>query len=96
MAFDLRVGEASLALPFEHRPLPRASTGGAAPRRDAAREEVELLLGTKFEGAALTILIVFLFLNSWRSTVITGLTLPVALIGTFLFMDVFGFLSNRA
>jgi HAE1 family hydrophobic/amphiphilic exporter-1 len=29
---------------------------------------------------------VFLFLNSWRSTVITGLTLPIALIGTFLFM----------
>ena len=42
---------------------------------------------TLFEGALLTIGIVFLFLNSWRSTVITGLTLPIALIGTFLFMD---------
>ena len=49
---------------------------------------------TLFEGAALTILIVFLFLNSWRSTVITGLTLPIALIGTFLFMYVFGFTIN--
>jgi HAE1 family hydrophobic/amphiphilic exporter-1 len=37
-------------------------------------------------GRLLTVLIVFLFLNSWRSTVITGLTLPIALIGTFLFM----------
>ncbi|MGI4848762.1 MAG: efflux RND transporter permease subunit [Janthinobacterium lividum] len=46
------------------------------------------------EGAVLTILIVFLFLNSWRSTVITGLTLPVALIGTFLFMSLFGFTIN--
>jgi HAE1 family hydrophobic/amphiphilic exporter-1 len=46
------------------------------------------------EGAALTILIVFLFLNSWRSTVITGLTLPIAIIGTFLFMYVFGFTIN--
>ncbi|MCE9658344.1 MAG: efflux RND transporter permease subunit [Burkholderiales bacterium] len=49
---------------------------------------------TLFEGAALTILIVFLFLNSWRSTVITGLTLPIALIGTFLFMYIFGFTIN--
>ncbi|RJG03777.1 efflux RND transporter permease subunit [Noviherbaspirillum sedimenti] len=49
---------------------------------------------TLLEGAALTILIVFLFLNSWRSTVITGLTLPVALIGTFLFMHMFGFTIN--
>jgi len=49
---------------------------------------------TLLEGAALTVLIVFLFLNSWRSTVITGLTLPIALIGTFLFMDVFGFTIN--
>ena len=49
---------------------------------------------TLIEGALLTILIVFLFLNSWRSTVITGLTLPVSLIGTFLFMDMFGFTIN--
>ena len=49
---------------------------------------------TLFEGATLTVLIVFLFLNSWRSTVITGLTLPIALIGTFLFMYIFGFTIN--
>jgi HAE1 family hydrophobic/amphiphilic exporter-1 len=49
---------------------------------------------TLFEGALLTVLIVFLFLNSWRSTVITGLTLPIALIGTFYFMDLFGFTIN--
>jgi len=49
---------------------------------------------TLVEGAILTVLIVFLFLNSWRSTVITGLTLPIAIIGTFLFMDLFGFTIN--
>ncbi len=49
---------------------------------------------TLFEGAALTVLIVFLFLNSWRSTIITGLTLPIALIGTFLFMNMLGFTIN--
>ena len=46
---------------------------------------------TLIEGAMLTVLIVFLFLNSWRSTVITGLTLPISIIGTFLFMYMFGF-----
>ena len=49
---------------------------------------------TLLEGALLTIAIVFLFLNSWRSTVITGLALPIALIGTLLFMDFFGFSIN--
>jgi len=49
---------------------------------------------TLIEGALLTVLIVFLFLNSWRSTVITGLTLPIAIIGTFLFMYMFGFTIN--
>ena len=42
----------------------------------------------------LTVLIVFLFLASWRSTVITGLTLPISMIGTFLFIYAFGFTIN--
>ncbi|MEG0053700.1 MAG: efflux RND transporter permease subunit [Comamonas sp.] len=58
------------------------------------RVGVDNVRQTLIEGAALTILIVFLFLNSWRSTVITGLTLPIALIGTFLFMYWFGFSIN--
>ncbi|MBI2734544.1 MAG: efflux RND transporter permease subunit, partial [Aquabacterium sp.] len=49
---------------------------------------------TLIEGAVLTVAIVFLFLNSWRSTVITGLTLPISIIGTFLFMYAFGFSIN--
>ncbi len=65
--------------------------------RDASRPirvSVNNVQRTMFEGAALTIGIVFLFLNSWRSTVITGLTLPISLIGTFLFMYAFGFTIN--
>jgi HAE1 family hydrophobic/amphiphilic exporter-1 len=58
------------------------------------RVAVDNVRRTLIEGALLTVLIVFLFLNSWRSTVITGLTLPIALIGTFLFMYVFGFTIN--
>jgi HAE1 family hydrophobic/amphiphilic exporter-1 len=60
----------------------------------AIRVSVANVQRTLLEGAALTVLIVFLFLNSWRSTVITGLTLPIALIGTFLFMYAFGFTIN--
>jgi len=60
----------------------------------AIRISVANVKRTLIEGAALTVLIVFLFLNSWRSTVITGLTLPIALIGTFLFMYLFGFTIN--
>ena len=45
-------------------------------------------------GAILTIAIIYLFLNSWRSTVITGLTLPVSIISAFFIMWVFGFTIN--
>jgi len=58
------------------------------------RVAVDNVRQTLIEGAVLTVLIVFLFLNSWRSTVITGLTLPIALIGTFLFMHWLGFSIN--
>lgn len=60
----------------------------------AIRTGVANVQRTLLEGALLTILIVFLFLASWRSTVITGLTLPISLIGTFLVMYVFGFTLN--
>jgi HAE1 family hydrophobic/amphiphilic exporter-1 len=65
--------------------------------KDAAipiRTAVRNVTRTMIEGALLTILIVFLFLGSWRSTVITGLTLPIATIGTFLVMYAFGFTLN--
>ena len=58
------------------------------------RVSVKNVQSTLYEGAILTVLIVFLFLNSWRSTVITGLTLPISLIGTFMFMQWFGFTIN--
>ena len=49
---------------------------------------------TLLEGAALAILIVLLFLGSWRSTVITGLTLPISLLGTIFAIYYFGFTIN--
>ena len=67
------------------------------PITDGSRQirvSVDNVRRTLIEGALLTVLIVFLFLNSWRSTVITGLTLPIALIGSFLFMYMAGFTIN--
>ncbi|WP_207459874.1 efflux RND transporter permease subunit [Azospirillum sp. SYSU D00513] len=49
---------------------------------------------TLIEGGILTVLIVMLFLGSWRSTVITALTLPVAVLGTFGVLAAFGFTLN--
>lgn len=46
------------------------------------------------EGAALTVFVVFLFLNSWRSTVITGLALPVSVLASFIAVWAFGFTLN--
>lgn len=63
---------------------------GSRPIRVAVKNVRQTLI----EGAVLTVAIVFLFLNSWRSTVITGLTLPIALIGTFGVMHTFGFSIN--
>lgn len=47
------------------------------------------------EGALLTILIVFIFLKSWRSTVITGLTLPISVMGTIFVIYMLGFTLNQ-
>ena len=49
---------------------------------------------TLIEGALLTVLVVFLFLNSWRSTVITGLALPVSVLAAFVAVWAFGFTLN--
>ncbi len=65
--------------------------------RDNAQPVEESYFGVQnmmIEGAALATLIVFLFLNSWRSTVITGLTLPISVIGTMTVLWALGFTLN--
>lgn len=49
---------------------------------------------TLIEGALLAVFIVWLFLGSWRSTVITGLTLPISLLGTLAAVWMLGFSIN--
>ncbi|AMW79561.1 nodulation protein NolG [Acinetobacter sp. TGL-Y2] len=62
------------------------SKGIRASIKDVAR--------TIVEGGVLAVLIVLLFLGSFRSTAITGLTLPIALLGTLTFIWIFGFTIN--
>lgn len=58
------------------------------------RSSVKDVSSTLIEGIFLTVAIVFLFLGTWRSTVITGLTLPISLIGTLFALEVMGFTIN--
>jgi HAE1 family hydrophobic/amphiphilic exporter-1 len=61
---------------------------------DFIRESVEDVQNTMILGGLFTVFIVFLFLNSWRSTVITGLTLPVSIMSAFIIMKALGFSLN--
>lgn len=61
---------------------------------DFVKNSLAGLQRTLIEGALLTVAIVFLFLHSWRSTIITGLTLPIAVISSFIAVHAFGFTLN--
>jgi hydrophobic/amphiphilic exporter-1 (mainly G- bacteria), HAE1 family len=58
------------------------------------RNSVEDVQKTLFEGAILCVIVVFVFLVSWRSTIITGLTLPISIIGAFVAIYAMGFTLN--
>jgi HAE1 family hydrophobic/amphiphilic exporter-1 len=65
--------------------------------RDASimiQDSVKDVQETMVLGGILTIFIVFCFLNSWRSTVITGLTLPISVISSFIVMNFLGMTLN--
>ena len=52
------------------------------------------MLKTLAEAIGLVILVMFLFLQNWRSTIIPAVTIPVSLVGTFAFVKLFGFSIN--
>ncbi|MGH9382964.1 MAG: efflux RND transporter permease subunit, partial [Vicinamibacterales bacterium] len=58
------------------------------------RESIVEVLKTLLEAIGLVILVMFLFLQNWRSTVIPAVTIPVSLIGTFAFVKLFDFSIN--
>jgi HAE1 family hydrophobic/amphiphilic exporter-1 len=55
---------------------------------------IEEMIKTLLEALLLVILVVYLFLQSWRATLIPLLAVPVSLIGTFMFFPVLGFSIN--
>lgn len=61
---------------------------------DWVKGSLQRVKETIVEGALLTVFIVFLFLHSWRSTIITGLTLPISVVATFIVLHAFGFTLN--
>ncbi|HEX7124247.1 MAG TPA: multidrug efflux RND transporter permease subunit [Thermodesulfobacteriota bacterium] len=57
-------------------------------------ESIREVVTTLFEAIALVILVIFVFLQTWRATVIPAITIPVSLVGTFAFVKLFGFSIN--
>jgi len=66
----------------------------AVDRSVMIRDSIEDLNTSILLGGLLTVMIVFCFLNSWRSTVITGLTLPISVISSFIVMNSLGMSLN--
>jgi HAE1 family hydrophobic/amphiphilic exporter-1 len=60
----------------------------------AIRASIREVMITLAEAIGLVVLVIFLFLHGWRSVLITALTLPVSLVGTFMFVSLFGFSIN--
>ncbi len=60
----------------------------------AVRASMTEVTKSLIEAIVLVVLVIFLFLHGWRSVFITVLTLPVSLLGTFAFVELFGFSIN--
>jgi HAE1 family hydrophobic/amphiphilic exporter-1 len=61
---------------------------------DAVSESIRDVLITLLQAIVLVILVIFIFLEDWRSTIIPAVTIPVSLIGTFAFIKLLGFSIN--
>ena len=59
------------------------------------RQSVNAVIDTIFEAIVLVVLVVILFLQTWRAAIIPLVAIPVSLIGTFFFMAAFGFTLNN-
>lgn len=61
---------------------------------DFLSESISKVVSTLIEAFILVFLVVFVFLQDWRSTLIPAISVPVAIIGTFFFLNLFGFTIN--
>jgi hydrophobic/amphiphilic exporter-1 (mainly G- bacteria), HAE1 family len=61
---------------------------------DFLEESITKVIHTLIEAFLLVFLVVFVFLQDWRSTLIPAISVPVAIVGTFFFLSMFGFTIN--
>lgn len=61
---------------------------------DFLDESISKVIHTLFEAFILVFIVVFVFLQDWRSTLIPAISVPVAIVGTFFFLNAFGFTIN--
>ncbi len=61
---------------------------------DVVEASIAEVLKTLVEAIVLVVLVIFVFLQTWRSTLIPAITIPVSLIGAFAFVKVMGFSIN--
>lgn len=61
---------------------------------DFLNASIKKVIVTLIEAFILVFIVVFLFLQDWRSTLIPAISVPVAIIGTFFFLSLFGFTIN--
>ncbi|MGH9308979.1 MAG: efflux RND transporter permease subunit, partial [Vicinamibacterales bacterium] len=61
---------------------------------DVVEESINEVLKTLAEAIALVVLVIFVFLQTWRSTLIPAITIPVSLVGAFAFIKLMGFSIN--
>ena len=61
---------------------------------DFLEESITKVIHTLIEAFILVFIVVFIFLQDWRSTLIPAISVPVAILGTFFFLSVFGFTIN--
>ncbi|HZT74649.1 MAG TPA: multidrug efflux RND transporter permease subunit [Terriglobales bacterium] len=66
----------------------------AVDSTEVVRESMRDVLITLLEAIIIVIVVIFLFLQDWRTTLIPSITIPVALIGTFAFIRLFNFSIN--
>ncbi len=68
--------------------------GVAFDTTTAVSEGIRDVITTLIEAIVLVIAVIFIFLQDWRSTFIPAITIPVSLVGTFIFVKVLGFSIN--
>lgn len=65
-----------------------------ANSNDFLLASIDKLIATLLEAFVLVFIVVLVFLQDWRSTLIPAIAVPVAIVGTFFFLNLFGFSIN--